>query len=157
MVARRIWLCAALGVALAAAPAAALENANGSYEGKLKCKGLAGGDREKTKLDVEIGVQDDGAGNVKLGIETLGTFNGFLLTDTGKPETGTLSAVSCTLDTVDQTGHALHADVKIKAGSAKASLKGNVIRMDKSGETASLCELKADRVSTTPVKLLECP
>jgi hypothetical protein len=157
MVARKIWLRAALAVALAAGPAAALENANGSYEGKLKCKGLAGGDREKTKLDVEVAVHDDGAGNVQLGIETLGTLNGFLLTDTRKPETGTLSAVSCTLDTVDQTGHALQADVKVKAGSEKASLKGKLIRMDRSGETASLCEFKAERVSTTPVKLIGCP
>jgi hypothetical protein len=158
MVARgmRGWLCGALIGALAAAPAAALESASGSYEGKLKCKGLDTGSAEKTKQDVEVGVFDE-AGSILMNIEGVGTFFGFLLTNTSKPETGTFSAVSCALSAVSQTGQALHADVKINAGSEKGSLKGKLIRMDVQGEEASLCELKVDRVSALAPKLSSCP
>jgi hypothetical protein len=158
MIVRYVTRCACLGVlaALLGAPAAALESTSGAYEGKLVCKGITSGDREKTKEDVEVGVFDDGAGGVLLEIGTLGTFEGFLLTDSRKPETGTLSAVSCTLNVATQTGRALHAEMKIKAGSEKGKLKGKLIRMDLPGEAAALCELKAERVSTLGPKLAVC-
>jgi len=157
IVRRASWL--ALGVlgGLLAAPAGALESASGSYEGKLVCKELDGGQRDKTKQEVTLGVFDDGAGEVLMQLGSLGTFAGFLLTDTKKPETGTLSAVNCTLDETGLAGAALHAEVKVKAGSDKASLKGTVVQMDLPGEAAALCQLKVERVSPIPPKLPVCP
>lgn len=159
MIVRKIagWMCfGALG-ALLATPAGALESASGSYEGKLKCKELDGGQRDKTKQEITLGVYDDGAGEVLMQLGSLGTFAGFLLTDTKKPETGTLSAVNCTLDETGLAGAALHAEVKVKAGSDKASLKGTVVQMDLPGEAAALCQLKVERVSPIPPKLPKCP
>jgi hypothetical protein len=142
---------------LAGAPAGALESASGSYEGKLVCKGIEGGERVKSKLSLEIGILDDGVEGIAVEIETFGLFGGFLLTDTGKPETGTLSAVSCPLSVTSRTGRALHAEVKIKAGSDKATLKGKLIGMDFPGLESALCELKAERVASLPPKLPVCP
>lgn len=150
------WVVCGLGL-LAGVPAAALESASGSYEGKLVCKGIDGGEHGKTKQDVEIGIFDDGAGGVEMQLSSVGTFGGFLLTDTRKPETGTLSAVDCTLSLPGLIGAALQAEMKVKAGSDKASLKGSLVRMDKAGAASALCQLKAERVSPIPPKLLACP
>ena len=150
-------LCFGVLGALLALPAGALESASGSYEGKLTCKQLAGGQRDKTKQDVEIGVSDNGAGGVLMQISDVGLFEGFLLTDTKKPETGTLSALSCGLALPGLVGSALHAEAKVKAGSDKASLKGTMLRMDLPEGASGLCQLKAERVSTIGPKLPVCP
>jgi hypothetical protein len=152
----RIVTCVLLGT-LAAAPAAGLESLSGSYEGKLVCKGVVAGDFDKQKTDVEVGIFDDGAGGLTLSITDVGTLLGFALTDTSKPETGTLSAVDCSLDVVTLTGAALHAEVKVKAGSDKASLKGTLTRMNEGGAQSGLCQLDAKRVSTIAPKLPGCP
>jgi hypothetical protein len=65
--------------------------------------------------------------------------------------------VSCGLNFVDQLGAALHAEVKVKAGSAKASFKATLVQMDASGASSDLCTLKAKRVATIVPKLLNCP
>jgi hypothetical protein len=153
---RELFVCALLGL-LAGAPAAAIESVSGSYEGKLICKGVATGDFVKDKSDVEIGIMDDGAGNLLLVISGVGTFEGFVLGSMRKPETGTLSGVSCTLGIVDLEGAAFHAEVKVKAGSPKASFKATLTRMDLAGSSSALCTLKAKRVSTIPPKLTNCP
>ena len=142
---------------MAGLPAGALESASGSYEGKLVCKGIEGGERVKAKVELQIGIIDDGVEGIAMEIDTFGRFDGFLLTDTRKPETGTLSAVSCPLTVTSRTGRVLHAEVKIKAGTDKATLKGKLIRMDFPGEASALCELKAERVASLPPNLPVCP
>ena len=152
----RIATCVLLGT-LAAAPAGALESLSGSYEGKLVCKGVVAGDFDKQKSEVDVGVFDDGAGGLTLLITDVGTLIGFALTDTSKPDTGTLSAVNCTLDVSTLTGSALHAEVKVKAGSDKATLKGTLTRMNEGGSQSGLCDLDVKRVSTIAPKLSGCP
>src|SRR5512145_1153598 len=125
---RELFVCALLGL-LAGAPAAAIESVSGSYEGKLICKGIAAGEDTKDKSDVQIGILDDGAGNLVLSVSGLGPFEGFVLGSMRKPETGTLSGVSCTLGIVDLAGASFHAEVKVKAGSPKASFKATITRM----------------------------
>jgi hypothetical protein len=152
---RELFVCALLGL-LAAAPAGAIESVSGSYEGKLICKGVAAGDFVKEKTDVEIGIADDGAGNLILSVSGIGIFEGFVLGSMRKPETGTLSGVSCTLGIVDLAGAAFHAEVKVKAGSAKASFKATLTRMDLGEGRSALCTLKAKRVSTIEPMLIVC-
>jgi hypothetical protein len=151
------WLALAALGGLLAAPAGALESASGVYEGKVVCKGLENGGRVKTKQDIEIAILDDGAGGVDMLAQPFGTFGGFLLTDTKKPETGTLSALSCTLGLPGLFGSALHADLKVKAGSVKASLKATLVFMMESGDEATLCQVKAQRISSQAPMIVLCP
>ena len=102
-------------------------------------------------------ILDDGAGNLLVVVSGVDTFEGFVLGSMRKPDTGTLSGVSCTLGIVDLAGVAFHAEVKVKAGSPKASFKATLTRMDLAGSSSALCTLKAKRVSTIPPKLTNCP
>src|SRR5262245_55286111 len=121
-------LAAALAGA-AALPAAALEDATGLYEGKMKCAALIGGVPDQRKGDVSIGVYDAGDGSVMMEISAppfLGTeaLSGVASEDAAKPDRGRIAAVECDLGFATPTGAAVSADVVVKPGGAKATLKG---------------------------------
>jgi len=151
-----IVICALFGL-LIGSPAAAIESVSGSYEAKLRCKGLQGGDFVKAKSDATIGIFDNGAGELVFDVSDLGTLEGFVLGSMRKPETGTLSGVTCGLSAASGQGATLHAEVKVKAGAGKASFKGTLVLMDEGASIASICQVKAKRVSDLTPKLLNCP
>jgi hypothetical protein len=51
----------------------------------------------------------------------------------------------------------LNADVKIKAGSDKGSIKGTVFLSGDEAGDARACELKVDRISTVSPMIIACP
>ena len=145
-----------LAACLGASPAAAIEDLGGTYAAKLSCKGIAGTLRGKYKFEAELLIVQVDAGNVLFQLEGLPRGTGYLLSDAAKPGGGTLEAISCALEAGNYQGGALHADVKTKAGSDTASLKGTLVIYDFTLSAGNLCKLTAKRTSTTPVKLPAC-
>jgi hypothetical protein len=96
---------------------------------------------------------DDGAGIATLQFLTYDLHQGFLMTDMAKPDTGTLSALACGTSLPVFDSSALHAEMKVKAGSPKASLRGTLVFMDQLTDRAFVCQIKAERFSTIPPKL----
>jgi hypothetical protein len=152
----RAALAACAAAALAAGPAAALESLTGVYQGKIKCSGLLGGTKVKGKTDVEVDVSDVG-GALLLSVGDLGSFEGFAVTETKKPERGKVSAVSCGLSVATLDGAMLNADVSIKAGTAKGSLHGTLFLSGDEGGDARTCDLKVKRISTVAPMIITCP
>lgn len=150
-----VVICALFGL-LAGAPAAAIESVSGSWEAKLRCKGIQGGDLVKTRSEVTIGIADS-AGDLIFQISEVGTLEGFLLGSMKKPTRGTLSGVSCGLDHVSGEGATLHAEVKVKPGSGKASFKGTLVRMGEGASVALICQVKAKRVADMTPMIPNCP
>jgi hypothetical protein len=143
-------------VALAAAPAAAVESLTGTWEGTLKCTGTDSGAPVKTKTDVTINVQDgDGVGLNIVGDGAPGIFFGFVVADTAKPLTGILTGATCGV-VENGEGGVMHLAVKTKAGDVKASMKGDILLLDQEGGDAKACTLTAKRVNETPPAPLLC-
>lgn len=152
---RWIGLCA-LAVSLAA-PAAAIESVSGTWNGKLRCKGIQDGSFAKQKSDITVAIVDDGAGGLVFDFEGIGGFEGFVLGSAKKPATGTLSALSCLVSQDLGEGGTFHAEVKVKPGSGKASFKGTMTLMHRGSSVSSLCQVKAKRVSAVTPMVPACP
>jgi hypothetical protein len=153
---------AGLALVLGTAPARALDSVSGSYAGKMSCKGYSGGTATKTKLDITIDAID-GKG-VGLQVKTAGTQIGqtiispLLLEDTAKLDRAKLAGVDCATSPFSSVGMALQADVVIKPGSPKGTLKGTLTR--RSGEGAGSidqCTFSVKRTSTKEPLFAFCP
>jgi hypothetical protein len=143
-------------VALAAAPAAAVESLTGTWEGTLKCTGTDSGTPVKTKTAVTINVQDgDGVALSIVGPGAPGIFYGFVVADTAKPLTGILTGATCGV-VEEGAGGVMHVDVKTKTGDLKASMKGDILLMNQEGGDATACTLTAKRVNETGPGPLLC-
>ena len=149
------------GGAVAAAvgsPAAALDDASGTYTGKLKCTYIDGGTPVKEKFDSTVRLVEAKDG-VRMAIDAgagafTGTVIGQVLDDTEKPDRGKFAGVSCGLNALSQNGSAVHSDLVIKAGSDKGSIKGTVFVYQVG--TAGICTFSGKRTSTTPPDVFLC-
>jgi hypothetical protein len=143
---------------LAGAPAAAVENLTGTWEGSLKCQTLNSGTTTKTKEDQTILVNDGGVEGVTLSlVSTEGVFDGFVVADGKKAVNGVLTAASCNFGGESLAGGVLRVELKTKTGDLKASLKGDLILMNEENAVTEACTLTAKRVSQAPPKFEGCP
>ena len=153
----RVFVVGGVLALLGAAPAAAIENLEGTYAAKLSCRGMAGGGKDKFKQETEISITQTNPENVRFALEGLASGTGFLLSDGATQGNGTLSGVSCALTSANYEGLSLQLDVKTRPGSDQASFSGSLHLFDLSGGAAHVCKFKAKRVDATPPNLLGCP
>lgn len=153
-------LATAASFALAGAPAAAVDDVTGTYEGKMTCNEIADGFPGKSKRDVTVAVIEE-MGEIILDIlageDEVGTaLRGFVADDSAKAKRGKLTALQCGLSVGNRNGAVIHADVRIKPGSEKGKLKGTVILMETATGTAALCKISAKRTTIDPGTVTLC-
>jgi hypothetical protein len=149
----------ALGLALAAAPASAIDPLTGTYEGKFSCKGSNAGTPTKAKGDATVLVSD--GENVLMRVSENGTPVGgdFILLhieETVKQDRSKVAGADCGLLNVGR-GVALEADAVIKSGSEKGTLKGIYIRMGEKPSRIDVCTFTVKRTATTDPEVAGCP
>jgi hypothetical protein len=156
---RALFVAATYGLSLllAAAPARAVENLTGTWEGTMKCAGIDNGAPAKRKQAVTIEILDDGAEGVLLEIVPLAQrFIGFVVAASPKPEVGIVSAASCNFDIPGYRGDMIQGGVKTKPGSDKASVKLILLTMDEEVNAALVCKVSAKRTATAAPAIDVC-
>jgi hypothetical protein len=162
MQASRIRLLAATALALGlAAPAGAIDNLTGSWTGKVSCKGSAAGAPSNSKNDLSISVvQTKGthmrfaAGGVALGDPVVV----YVLADATKADRAKTQGLDCGSGPESLATLTMQADVVIKPGSEKGTMKGSLIRRDASGSgLIAVCTFTAKRTSTELPEVPTCP
>jgi hypothetical protein len=149
----------ALGL-VPATSAGAAASLSGTYEGKLSCKGLAGGAASKAKQDIVIAVSEDPIGfnmEIHAGATQIGAdLRGFVMDDAGKPDRAKLFGIDCSMEVISLSSLTLIADAVAKEGSEKATLKGSLT--DTAGKTQILdCTFSVKRTGVAPPKIDGCP
>jgi hypothetical protein len=144
-------LCGA-ALALLALPAAAMENPAGTYTGKMKCDTLDAGVPVKAKSDVTIRLvlEKDSARlaiDVTGGASFVSLATGRITENADKTDRGKFLGLTCTIGAVDPDGASVHADLVIKPGSAKGSIKGTV-HVHRPGSQGA-CSFSGKRTSPT--------
>jgi hypothetical protein len=147
----------ALVLLVSASPAAAVENLTGTWEGTLKCRVLNGTTVQKTKAPVTLEIIDSGVGGVQAElVSTDSTFVGFVVAESAGAPKGVLASATCGFAFDDLDGGTLQADVKTKAGSEKASIKGHVAFMGVGQGTTRVCTIAAKRTSAVEPDIIGC-
>ena len=153
---RLLGFCAGLALLLGA-PARAVGNLTGTYEGTLRCSTTTVGITSKTLQDVSVEVVDSGTDGVLFEVVTVeDRIVGFVIEDAQKAENGILPAASCDYEAFEQVGLVARLAVRTKAGTEKASLKGALLRSDIDTATSSSCTLDVKRVSTAVPEIEPC-
>jgi hypothetical protein len=150
---RRLSIC--LFVLLAAAPAAALGNLTGTYEGLLACELVPGSGKLDFRLETGFDVADNGAGVLAFRLLNNGLlFRGAV--DSEHPDRGRLGALLCSFNGVTG-GNLFHGLATAKEGSDKASLNLQFIDMFIGSQSVGYCTFKGKRVSTKLPAPVACP
>jgi hypothetical protein len=146
-----------LALLLSVSPALAVENLTGTWEGVLKCTTLDSGTVAKTKVATVLEIVDAGVGGLQIELVSSDIlFIGFVVSQTAKPDKGALSAASCAFAFDDLDGGTLQADVKTRAGAAKATMKARLSLMGDVQELVRSCTITAKRVSTDQPDIIGC-
>jgi hypothetical protein len=141
----------------AASPAGAIDTVTGTYEGKMTCRQIAGGETAKVKQDVVVDVFEGVSNFVGLDVgDVSNAIGGVLVEDTAKPDRAKLVGVECGVTYLNTVGGVLHADVVIKSGSDKGTMKGTLIVMDEFAPLGSLCTFTVKRTSTAEPMVEPC-
>jgi hypothetical protein len=133
---------------LAAGPAFALDDLTGTYEGTIRCESTDASDTERSTLDAALYVDDANDGNAFAYLNNSGlVFRLGVVSPTS--DAGALGGPSCTMSST-VGGFLLWASVKAKAGSEKASLRGEVIatNVGAASHLVQVCRLSLKRTST---------
>jgi hypothetical protein len=132
---------------LGGAPAGALGDLTGTWEGTLSCTNASTAGFDHTKSDFTIALYDDFIGPL------VGTFQGtpirfqHVVFD-DSPSKGALTGVSCAI-APEEGGYTVHIAVTAKEGSEKGTMKGTfVVTSHPDNPGGSNCKLRAKRVST---------
>jgi hypothetical protein len=154
----RIPIAAGALAASLALPAYALDDATGTYTGKLKCDYLDGGNpvKEKHEIEVFLAEEKDGARLAMTagGGTFIATSEGQVIDNAEKVDRGRFSGLTCLLSAGTLNGSSLVADLTIKPDSEKGSIKGT-IHLHQPG-TAALCSFSAKRTATTAPSVPIC-
>jgi hypothetical protein len=141
----------------AASPAGAIDTVTGTYEGKMTCRQIASGETTKVKQDVVVDVFEGVSNFVGLDVgDVSNAIGGVLVEDTAKPDRAKLVGVECGVTYLNTVGGVLHADVVIKQGSDKGTMKGTLIVMDEFAPLGSLCTFTVKRTSTAEPMVEPC-
>lgn len=145
---------------LAGAPAEAIDSVTGTYAGKLSCHENASGAVSKFKQDVTVEILLVGAIfnlDILAGMTSVAeSVRGVVVADAAKADRATLAGVDCILGAMTLRGTALDANIVIKPGSEKGTVKGTLIQLDSEGSTSRICSLTAKRTSTADLSVFEC-
>ena len=139
----------------AAAPATALENLAGFWAGRPSCQGIDDGVKNRGKEIAIGGFNDAGDGSVSIQLDNLVSI-GHVEVDAARPDQGVLAALSCDFNAVTQNGYVLHANLRTKAGSVKATLVGTLIFMNAPSGAISICDLQLERADLK-AQPIACP
>jgi|GEM_PF-4594105 len=147
------WALVGIAALALAAPAEAIDDVTGTYEGTITCREIAGGVAAKTKRDVVVEVVEGKAPFASVDVTADGTpiataVLGLLAEDAAKSDRGKVAGIECGFDFLDREGATFHADVLIEPGSEKGTLKGTLLDMDDELGIAAICTFKAKRTST---------
>ena len=143
----RIACLAAL--ALASGPAHALDDLTGTYEGSLSCESTNTVTTERVTQDATLYLDDANDGNAFAYLNNSGLTFRLGVLSPSSPDAGALGGPSCSISP-DTGGYVLQASVKAKAGSEKASLRGELIatNVGASSHLVQVCRLSLKRTST---------
>ena len=158
----RIQKLAAAGLVLGlSSPAGAIDNLTGSWTGKLSCKGYAGGAPSKTKHDVAISVVQTKGARLRFtadGVALGDTVLLYLIADEAKADRAKIQGLDCVSNFESGVSLAMEADVAIKPGTEKGTMKGSLIRRDATGVgVIAVCTYTVKRVSTELPEVPTCP
>jgi hypothetical protein len=154
---------AAAAVLALAAPAGALGDFVGTYEGKLRCRENAAGVLAKTKQDLRIELTSPAlnlfAAQVFASEQVYAyRMEGYVVQQVAKPDRATLSAPTCDFSALSNNGVVMHAELTAKDDSDKAALKGTLLRLTGTGgSTSELCTFTAKRTSSADPVVSACP
>lgn len=150
----------AIGLALSAVPASAIDSLTGTYEGKFSCKGSNNGVPSKNKGAVTLAISElPMANHASLSEDgvAIGTFDEFKhIEETGKDDRSKVAGGDCGLLNVGR-GIALAADVVIKSGSEKGTIKGTYIRLGEKPSRIDVCTFSAKRTAVADPEVAGCP
>ena len=156
----RIGILAAAVALGTGAPARAIDDMTGTYTGKMSCKGQSGINATKSKADIGIDVLDGETPLLKvttLPVLPLGDTVELVLGEPlAKPDRAKVGGVDCDLSEASKSGIAIQADVVIKPGSDKGTLKGSLIHYEGTLGIIDVCTFSAKRTSTTAPALAQC-
>jgi hypothetical protein len=144
--------------ALGAAPATAIGDLTGTYEGSMTCELTNDSESSRSKLAVGLFVDDNGGGNVFIYVNnTLQVFRTAVAAPGGADQ-GQLGGPACAISPATG-GMTIRAAVKAKPGSTSASMKGEMVifSVGASAHSVSVCRFSAQRVSTDDPNLTACP
>jgi hypothetical protein len=145
-----------LALALATAPASAVEVLTGTWTGSLKCSGIEGSQPARGKEPVTVEIVDSNPG-VQLELLPGGQrLIGYVLPFAPRPQLGILSASSCDYQVGMPAGIAAQGPVRTKPGSDKAALRMYWIDMQPEANTSQLCLLSVRRTSTAAPEINPC-
>ena len=144
-----------------ATAAAAIDSVTGTYEGKITCRQIAKGLASKTKGAVVVEVREGKGGFASADVIADGTpiataLLGFLAEDGAKTDRAKVAAIECGYDFLEREGATFHADIVIKPGSEKGTLKGTLLDMDDAVDAAGICTFTAKRTSTAEPDVTLC-
>jgi hypothetical protein len=160
MTAKRFCTLLLAAAALAANPAAALDDLTGQYSGRFSCETTTPSENAKDTFDSTLYLDDAGAGNAFAYINnTLLYFRLAVVSAPEKPDQGRVGGPDCNVSP-SNGGSFVQAVVKSKSGSDKASLKGEFVttRVGGSPHVVQVCRFNLKRETTTlPTPIPNCP
>jgi hypothetical protein len=152
---------AALATALIAAPASAIDSLSGIWRGKFTCGSTSPtGTSPSTKADATISVEDLGGGSGRIRINNLliVPITVTIVSGTDKPEQGRVAGVNCGFD-ADTGGTLIQSLAKVKAGSDKGAMTGEVITFGGgvAPHAVTVCRFKVKRAEPLAAPIGDCP
>lgn len=150
-----VWIGAALCIA---APAAALGDLTGTYQGSLSCDSTTDAESTRSKSEATVYVDDNGSGNVFLYLNnSLQIFRAAVVAPGGGDQ-GRLGGPACAISPATG-GWTIRAAVKAKPGSTSASMKGEFVTFSvgASSHYVQVCRFSLQRVSLGDPNITACP
>lgn len=154
---RSLLRIAALAVLLLrGAPAVALGDLTGTYEGSFSCEATSNLETAREKVNGTLYVDDANNGEAFAYLNNSGLFFRLGVFSPGSADGGALGGPSCTMSSA-AGGDLLWATVKAKEGSDQASLRGELITTNLVG-LVQVCRFSLKRTSTNiPESIPDCP
>jgi hypothetical protein len=146
----------ALAAALAASPAAALDDLTGTWSGSLTCDGATPSLFTRSKSELVIQIDDDPSGTAYVSIGD-GTYRVAVIPHPDVPAKGRIAGPTCTYSPATG-GRVLDLAVKAKDGSGTGTMRGTLMVVALNQPLTNLCKVKVKRVSTAiPTPIPGCP
>ena len=143
------------------APAHAIDNMTGVYNGKMSCKGNRDGVPTKTKGDASVSVVEDATVRLLVTLDSVllgGPVGVFRIVEAAKPDRAKIQGLDCPSTTSSTTSLTIAGDVVIKTGSEKGTIKGTLIRRSSPAPALiEVCAFTVKRTSTELPEVVACP
>jgi hypothetical protein len=144
-------------IAIAASPAAAIDDLSGVWEGKFSCDATSPTTTSlRDKPDATLYLEDrgDGTGRARFNNVTVFPIPVTIVSGADKPGLGRLAGVMCGFD-ADTGGILVQGRASLKPGSEKGTLTGEVISFV--AQQVSICRFKVKRRGPLPGPVGDCP